>query len=424
MPPKRPSNRADADFTVPAKKKAAPKSATSKVQKKSQKTSKPAARPKKPKKVLKVSSKTLNYTLCIPTSILDNCSNLEQLTHALYQIAKAATLFNVGEIVVLDLGAGATTAASQSAASELEPRKRKIKFEEASEETEASNKKSASRLSGAMLIATLLQYFVTPPYLVSSVFKKKYSSYFKCAAKLPRLSALPFMRHLQTDQGRYREGLSVNMAKSATAKKPSTRTKYINIGKDAVLELRGQQVPVNVRVTVDTVDKKVVSPAEAYGDYSGANAAYGYSVRVARTFADIFLGAGFSGGYTQSLWVNSADFFFDPAAQSSARLDSKIPHVQKIITPSLEELQEQPSLQPANLLLVFGKWKHLCDKFQQTKDLFDGASGAHDLFDGRLDLPGVPEGYICIEDSCMVALATLATYSVPTWSEPPVNSSL
>ncbi|AEY98475.1 FAGL342Cp [Eremothecium gossypii FDAG1] len=424
MPPKRRSSRAEADPVAQAKKKAVLKPAASKVNKKAQKASKPAARPKRPKKVLKVSSKTLNYTLCIPTSILDNCANLEQVTHALYQIAKAATLFNVGEIVVLDLGTDTDAAAPHLAASELEPRKRKIKFEDVTEKTETSNKKSASRLSGAMLIATLLQYFVTPRYLVSSVFKKKYSSYFNCAAKLPRLSALPFMRHLQTDQGRYREGLSVNMAKPAAAKKPSTRTKYINIGKDTMLELRSQQVPVNVRVTVDTVNKNVVSPAEAYGDYSGANAAYGYSVRVARTFADIFLGAGFAGGYTQSLWVNSADFFFDPAAQSSVRLDSKIPHVQKIIKPSLEELHEQLSVQPANLLLVFGKWKHLSDKFQQTKDQFDGASGAHDLFDGRLDLPGAPEGYICIEDSCMVALATLATYSVPTWSEPPVNSSL
>lgn len=60
---------------------------------------------KKLKKTIKICSKTINYSLCIPVSVIDNCKNLEQATHVVYQIAKSAVLFNVGEIVVLDLGA-------------------------------------------------------------------------------------------------------------------------------------------------------------------------------------------------------------------------------------------------------------------------------------------------------------------------------
>lgn len=343
---------------------------------------------KKLKKTIKICSKTINYSLCIPVSVIDNCKNLEQATHVVYQIAKSAVLFNVGEIVVLDLGRA-----------EDVPKEPRHRFQ----------------MSPVLLVASLLQYFVTPPYLVKSVFKKEYQECFKVAAKLPRITALPFMRHLHEDNGRYREGLAVRMQRPAQGARPAKKkaydqTKYVNVGKGGALELRGQLVPANVRVTVDLIDRKVVSPAEAYGDFVGAQASYGFHVRVAKTFADIFTQSPAPNGYTQTVWVNSGDFYFDPTTKKSLKLETKIPRIGKILKPTPEEVASGEAENPAHLLVVLGKWDHLKKSFTRSREMFAGCEGAHQFFDGQLELPGsAPEANIGIHDSCMIAMTMLAS---------------
>lgn len=335
------------------------------------------------KKSIKVLSKTVNYSLCVPTTVLSSCENLAQITYAIYQIAKSATIFNVGEIVVLDL----------ENKNEHEP-------------------KRGNHLSDAMLIASLLQYFVTPPYLVNTVFKKEYTRYFQEAQKLPRLSSLPFMRHITQDNGRYREGLAIRMSKpgQASAKKKNKefkQTKFINVGKAEPLELKAQLVPVNVRVTVDTVEHRVVSPEEAYGDFVGANASYGYHVRVAKSFGAIFTECAFPNGYSQAIWVNSGDYYYNDELQKYRKLETKLPYVDKIVKPAQTTDSTPP---PANVLLVCGKWDHVKASFQLSKHQFEGCDGAHQFFDGQLELPGAaPQGKIPIQDSCMIALTQINT---------------
>lgn len=345
---------------------------------------------KKLKKNIKVVSKTLNYTLCIPTSILSNCHNLEQITYTVYQIAKAATIFNVGEVVVLDLGDD----------------KRKTR-----------NKDS---LSDAMLIASLLQYFVTPPYLVNTVFKKQYRKYFKEAGNLPRLSSLPFMRYLEQDNGRYREGLAIRMTKPRAHEgkkkaKEFKQTKFINIGKEQALELKAQLVPVNVRVTVDIVERRVVSPEEAYGDFVGANASYGYHVRVAKTFGSIFTECAFPEGYSQAIWINSGDYYYNEKLKKYHKMETKLPYLDKIIKqePTSIEGENQNTQQEkklANVLIVCGKWDHMKQSFEKSKDQFEGCDSPHQFFDAQIELPGTaPQGNITIQDSCMISLSIIST---------------
>ncbi|QLL30210.1 hypothetical protein HG536_0A00270 [Torulaspora globosa] len=362
MPPKRVS-KPDADRT-------------------SKKARNAASQISKLKKTIKVLSKTVNYSLCIPTTILANCRNLEQITSAVYQVAKAATIFNVGEIVILDLG------------------------QKGNRETKHQNS-----LSDAMLIASLLQYFVTPPYLVNTVFKKQYRRYFKEASKLPRLSSLPFMRHLGQDRGRYREGLAIRMSKpgsGSTAKKGKEfkQTKYISIGKAEPLELKAQLVPVNVRVTVDTVEHRVVSPQEAYGDFVGAQASYGYHVRVAKSFGSVFTECALPNGYSQAIWANSGDYYYSDQLTKHRKVETKLPYVARIVRPD----DDRASAPPANVLLVCGRWDHINASFQQSKHQFDGCDGAHQFFDGQLRLPGsAPQGLVPIQDCCMISLALVAT---------------
>ncbi|CCD26827.1 putative methyltransferase NDAI_0I02590 [Naumovozyma dairenensis CBS 421] len=345
------------------------------------------------KKTIKVLSKTLNYSLCIPTSVISNCTNLEQITYTIYQIAKAATFFNAGEIIILDLTSPPNTDDTQL----------------------KTKKKSTTKLSDSMLIASLLQYFVTPPYLVNSVFKKQYRQYFHEASKLPRLSALPFMRYLDHGEGndnhRYREGLAIRMTKpgkiSTSNKKEFKQTKFINIGKDINLELKSQLVPINVRVTVDTIEKRVVSPEEAYGDFVGAQASYGYHVRIAKSFGDIFTHCAFRNGYSQSVWINSGDYYYNESLKKYMKIDSKIPTISKIITGSATE-DATKKVDAANLLMVYGKWDHIKQSFNASKDQFEGCEGAQDFFDGQFELPGmVPQGNVPIQDACMISLSSI-----------------
>ena len=370
-------------------------------------------KPTKPTKSIKVRSKQIDYSLCIPTSILDNCRNLDQITHVVYQIAKAATLFNVAEIVVLD----------------IPPLNKGSKDSSPDSKTPIDTRgKKKQRLDDSFLISTLLQFFVTPPYLVRSVFKRQYHHYLKIAERLPRLSALPFMRYYNENNNRYREGLAVRMSKpdqpnASTQTKPKKefkQTKYINIGKSEYLELKAQLVPYNVRVTVDTVERRVVSPTEAYGDYVGAKSAYGYRVRIAHSFGDVFMESSFKDGYMQCLYVNSGDFYFDETLKKYRKLETGVPRVTQLVMPTpppesnhsgTVESTTATATSPAAaapILLVFGKWDHLKRSFEKSREQFEGCDGPHQLFDGQLELPGaVPQGNVPIEDACMIGLSLM-----------------
>ncbi|CDO95478.1 unnamed protein product [Kluyveromyces dobzhanskii CBS 2104] len=380
---------------------------------------------KRAKKTVKVSSKTVNHSICIPTTVLDNCKNLEQITYTLYQIARSACIFNVSEIVILEVESEAKKHGSQDTSGKSQGVNIKFDQEDVANDGKKNSQNGSKsntnklddkkRLSKPMLMASLLQFFVTPPYLVNSVFKKDYMKYFTYAKQLPKISSLPFMRYYQENQGRYREGLAIRMSKPGErgkSKKSFDQTKYINIGKGENLELKGQLVPINVRVTVDTVEQKVVSPEEAYGDFVGAKASFGYHVRVAKSFADLFTQSPFPQGYTQTVWINSGDFFFDKTLKKNVKVLTQIPAVEKVVRRTEEEILADPSkANSANLLAVFGKWEHIKKSFESCKEQFEGASGAYQFFDGELSLPGTtPQGIIRTEDACTIALTLLSTF--------------
>lgn len=303
----------------------------------------------------------VNYTVCIPTSIVNrsNATNSQQATAILYQLAKTCTTYNVGEIVIMD-----------SQIEEEGGDSKKIKFDE--KETISDD---------AMFIATVLQYFVTPPYLVKSVFKQKFWKNFQYAKDYPKLTRLPFMS--PSAESKYREGLTVNMGKvskplNKKKSKPLTQTKFVNIGYDKCLELT-QQVPLNVRVTVDTATSKIVSPLEAY-ESSGVNSTYGYHVRIASKFSKVFTQSAYPDGYTRTLYVSSGDYY--------RHADPQLP---------------EPSVTTGdNILLMLGKWNELAELFKQDK--FEGVDDVKQFFDGQV---AVPWG-VRVEDGAMISLTKLS----------------
>ncbi|CCK70390.1 RNA methyltransferase KNAG_0E01240 [Huiozyma naganishii CBS 8797] len=318
-------------------------------------------------------------SLCVcAAAVVGNCQNLEQITHKVYELARAASMYNVREVVVLSLDPPRTAGTSKG-----------------------------EKLSDSMLVATLLQYFVTPPYLVRSVFKKRFHKYFQHAEKLPRLAQLPFMRQDTPREGksRYREGVSVAMERPAkmSKQKQFQQTKYVNVGASELLELRAQLVPLNVRVTVDVVEHKIVSPAEAYGDHVGAEAAFGYHVRVADTLVDLFLKSPCN--YVQTLWCAAEEYW-----QGQGRHHSS--HGSPTAVSAAGIVRE------GDLLLIVGKWDHLRASLARGQDqLAEGegeeaetpaVSSPGQLLDGELLLPAaVMRGNMPTADATLAALTRL-----------------
>lgn len=338
----------------------------------------------------------MQYSVCIPSNCVSHCANLEQVTHFVYQIAKTATLFKISELIILDLDDKAKL--DKAAREKLHPKAKPLVVDEekvGQENKEEKLKKDVAKINGklpnSILISILLQFFITPPYLRSMVFKKKYLPYFKFANKLPRLTTLPFMQNgSDNTQNKYREGLSIQM-KHPTAKKRFKQTSYINIGREKPIKLKGQLVPTNVRVTINLETQKIVSPMEAYGN---ENISFGYTVRIAPKFSNIFTPIGSSNNnnntleYTQTIWINSQDYFQE--SKDSFKI------------------KEIDSLKGNNILLIFGNLKYLKKSFHM--DNFVGIESVKQFFDGQLTLPEtmIP-GNITIEDAIMVGMSVLSS---------------
>lgn len=349
-----------------------------------------AGAPEKPVKKPSKSMPGVEIALCIPSTVIAeaNARNLQQATSIAYQIAKAATLYNVSEIVVLDIpnqqdvadSAGPIIAAAATGG-------QKITFNDEIIEPQSEQKPSQAQAENdeSLLLATLLQYFVTPPYLVKAVFKNsKFAKKFKYAEKLPKIPSLPFMANNNVYKD-FKEGLSVAKKTPKIVKKNKkvsgkklTVTKYVNIGDSELLELNGPDIPVNVRVTVDIKNKQVVSPRDAYG-VVGNKSTFGYFVRVCRSFTSIFTESTFTDGYTKSYYVGCNEFFGKPETGIKKERFSDITN--------------------GKILLVMSSWQHLQTSFES--EAVDGVEKVGDLFDGELEL----ETGIRVEDAAMVGLA-------------------
>lgn len=343
-------------------------------------------------------------SLAIPSTIISrsNAANLEHVTHIAYQVAKAAATFNVSEIVVIDVPNDSAEEDSASA-TVLRGDKggTKVKFDE-EEETKKMNAKEdkptgaepeikeKGTFDNGTLFATLLQFFVTPPYLVQTVFAKNpYKNKFGIAKKLPKISMLPFMSNNEVYRS-FKEGITIAKRTPQTLGKRKkvkgsklSVTKYVNIGEKDPLELVGQDVPVNVRVTVDTANKKVVSPLDAYG-LQGCKGTFGYQVRMASLLSAVFTGSGFEDGYTASLHVVCGDYYGNSAVSAES-------------LPSGTDNER--------ILLVFSNDRDL-ESLKKADSQLAGVGSVSELFDGRINVPPA----VRAEDALFIALTKLVKY--------------
>ena len=321
-----------------------------------------------------------------------NCKTQQQVASTAHQIARAASLYGVTEIIVYNV---------------------ESKKEDQSKETDVK------RLAG------FLRYFVTPSYLRKSVFSNL--SDYESAKKLPKLPRVPFLSH-NSNGAKYLEGLSVprkiekkkgkNKRKRKAMKAEEDLTSYINIGESEYLQLsNGVKIPIHSRVIVDKENKVVVSAAEAYGFGKKTGKlsaeepiwfpeAFGYNVREVTNFGQVFTECLFPEGYKYTAWVPCSEVEGSPESTKSTQ------QALDLISLIEEETflkQGVPSSDPTNpkedipVLVVFGNWSELSTVILADQENFAGMVEAESLFDGRVRVSRAAR----IEDAALTILAKI-----------------
>ncbi|CAH2072377.1 unnamed protein product [Thlaspi arvense] len=204
-------------------------------------------------------------SLAIAGSIINNTQSLELATRLAGQIARAATIFRIDEIVVFD----------NKSSSEIDS---------------AVTNSSDSNESGASFLVRILKYLETPQYLRKSLFPKQND--LRYVGMLPPLDAPHHLRKHEWEQ--YREGVTMN------EKAPNSESTMVDVGlsKSVVVD---QVISPGVRVTVAMgtdrdldLLRQIVPPSKPMEE---AGMYWGYKVRYASHLSAVFNECPYEGGY-------------------------------------------------------------------------------------------------------------------------------
>lgn len=223
-------------------------------------------------------------SIAVPGNILDNAQSPELKTYLAGQIARAAAVFNVNEIVVFS----------------------EIGIPSVVEDDESL--KLHKKNHGCIQLVRILQYLECPQYL-----RKYYFPIHKDLEYAGLLNPLDLPHHLRVnDESEFREGFVLNKPV-----KPGINCGsfvYIGLQKTSVID---KVLEPNLRVTVK-LDKeqtskkhykgKAVSPSYPY-KYRGIY--WGYNVRLANNLSAIFSESPFKGGYDVTIGTSDKGMSVD-----------------------------------------------------------------------------------------------------------------
>ncbi|KAM7342039.1 putative methyltransferase C9orf114 [Cochliomyia hominivorax] len=224
-------------------------------------------------------------SIAVPGSILENAQSVELRTYVAGQIARAACIFRVGEVIVFD-DIGLATA-------------RETKRNYDADNDEATEETSQTVRSSCLQLARILQYLECPQYL-----RKFFFPLHKDLKYSGLLNPLDAPHHLrQQNIFRYREGI-------VTEKQAKLGHSYVNVGLlNDVLVNKALTAGLRVTVKLDTSQENVrkqkgtiVSPDEPRRE---TGVYWGYTVRIAHSISDIFTKSPYPGGY--DLTVGTSD---------------------------------------------------------------------------------------------------------------------
>ncbi|KAL8139574.1 hypothetical protein V2J09_005595, partial [Rumex salicifolius] len=205
-------------------------------------------------------------SIAIAGSIIDNTQSLELATRLAGQIARAATIFRVDEVVVFDSKSNATDDSSLST-------------------TESSDE------SGAAFLTRILRYLETPQYLRKALFPMHSSLRF--VGMLPPLDAPHHLR--KHEWASYREGVTLK------EKAPNSAGTVVDVGlsKNVVID---QVIEPGKRVTVAMGTDRSLSSDVLHQVVSSSSPReegmyWGYNVRYASNLTAVIKNCPYEGGY-------------------------------------------------------------------------------------------------------------------------------
>ncbi|XP_065369913.1 putative methyltransferase C9orf114 [Calliphora vicina] len=224
-------------------------------------------------------------SIAVPGSILENAQSVELRTYVAGQIARAACIYRVNEVIVFD-DIGLATA-------------RETKRNYDMDDDDADGDTSHTVRSSCLQLARILQYLECPQYL-----RKFFFPLHKDLKYSGLLNPLDAPHHLrQQNIFRYREGI-------VTEKPAKPGHSYVNVGLlNDVLVNKALEAGLRVTVKLDNTKEHVrkqrgtvVSPDEPRRE---TGVYWGYTVRIAHTMSDIFTKSPYTGGY--DLTIGTSD---------------------------------------------------------------------------------------------------------------------
>ncbi|XP_054710725.1 putative methyltransferase C9orf114 [Uloborus diversus] len=221
--------------------------------------------------------KDWTVSIAVPGSILDNAQSPELKTYLAGQIARAAAVFNIGEIIVFN---------DTPVASMVEEDDQSLKLHR--------------KNHGSVQMIRILQFLECPQYL-----RKYYFPLHKDLEYAGLLNPLDIPHHLRVDEdSEYREGIVLNKP----VKEGRGSFVYIGLKKTAIIDkILESNVRVTVKLDQEHCSKKhykgiAVAPSMPYKE-SGIY--WGYSVRHAKSIKNVFDESPFKGGY--DLTIGTSD---------------------------------------------------------------------------------------------------------------------
>ncbi|XP_043664152.1 putative methyltransferase C9orf114 homolog [Vespula pensylvanica] len=272
-------------------------------------------------------------TIAIPGSILDNAQSAELRTYLAGQIARAACIYKVDEIVVFD-DKGVIT----------ESEKKKVRTDEVLGETRIC----------CLQLVRILQYLECPQYL-----RKHFFPIHKDLQYAGVLNPLDAPHHLrQQDISLYREGVVSN--KPVKAGKGS----QVNIG--LLNEIRVDKVlmpglRVTVKIPSDQENPKkmkgiIVSPTEPKSE---TGIYWGYSVKLAKNLSEVFKKCSYKEGYDLTIGTSDKGTSIDDISPKSLKYDHAL-----IVFGGLSGLEAalevDPDLPDEDPSSIFHKYLNIC----------------------------------------------------------------
>ncbi|KAI4501781.1 hypothetical protein M0802_003116 [Mischocyttarus mexicanus] len=276
---------------------------------------------------------TSTITIAIPGSILDNAQSVELRTYLGGQIARAASIYKVDEIVVYD-DKGEIT----------ENEKKKVRIDDVLGE---------GRICCLQLVR-ILQYLECPQYL-----RKHFFPIHKDLQYAGLLNPLDAPHHLrQQDVSLYREGVVSN--KPVKAGKGS----LVNVGLFNEVTVDKVLMPglrVTVKIPPDQTNSKkmkgiIVSPTEPKletGIY------WGYNVKLAKNLSEVFTKCSYKEGYDLTIGTSDKGTSIDNIPPKSLKYDHAL-----IVFGGLSGLEAalevDPDLSDEDASSVFHKYLNVC----------------------------------------------------------------